>query len=128
LPDWAFLVSTIERGVDIFRESDSYPKQRNAKMIYPLSPAQKAIIAAAGYSVNFQGDDNDVACYMGRIALELFMAGKVAESWNCYLNNPLSCYGTTFAAWESSMKTLVVRHLENNAAMNSHGRLMAAAG
>jgi hypothetical protein len=119
----------MRRGVDYdLGVRATHPKQRNAKMIYPLSPAQKAIIAEAGYSVNFQGDDNDVACYMGRIALELFMAGKVAESWNCYLNNPLSCYGTTFAAWESSMKTLVVRHLENNAAMNSHGRLMAAAG
>ena len=97
-------------------------------MNYPLNPAQKTILTAAGENVNFRGDDNDLGCLMSQIALKLFMAGEVAQAWNCYQNDPGACYGVTFASWESNMKTMVIRHMENERTMEAHAVAMGNAG
>jgi hypothetical protein len=95
---------------------------------YQLSPAQKTILAASGENVNFQGDDNDFSCALSRIALTSYMAGDVLNAWRCYQNDPMACYGVTFAAWDSGMKSLVIRHLENERATAAHSAAMAFAG
>ena len=96
-------------------------------MNYPLTPAQKTILSAAREDVNFFGDDNDFSCLMSQVALKFFMRGDVAQAWYCYQNDPSACYGVTFDAWESSMKTMVIRHMENEQAMQSHSAAMANA-
>ncbi|WP_417744790.1 hypothetical protein [Rosistilla oblonga] len=97
-------------------------------MNYPLNPAQKAILAEAGEDVNFRGDDNDLGCLLSQISLKLFMAGDVVKAWNCYQNDPGACYGVTFSSWESGMKSTVIRHLENERAMEAHAASMSRAG
>ena len=97
-------------------------------MNYPLNPAQKTILAAAGENVNFKGDDNDLGCLMSQIALKHFMAGEITKAFDCYQNNPSACYGVTFAAWESGMKTIVIRYMENEQAMKAHSVAMGNAG
>jgi hypothetical protein len=94
-------------------------------MNYPLNPTQKSILASAGLNVNFKGDDNDFGCLLSRIALERFMSGNILGAWECYQNDPMACYGVTFDAWESSMKTVVIRHLQNEASMKAHSVAMA---
>jgi hypothetical protein len=42
LPDWAFFVSTISRGVDYDLGVRQLPKQRNAKMTYGIKKASNA--------------------------------------------------------------------------------------
>jgi hypothetical protein len=108
-------------------------QQRNTnhgkkKMNYRLSPAQKNILAANGKNVNFCGDDNDFGCIMSQIAIGLYMAGKVADAWNCYQNDPTACYGVTFSAWESGMKSMVIRCMQDDQAASSHAVSMAKAG
>jgi len=102
--------------------------QKEKTMNYPLTPAQKTILAAAGKNVNFQGDDNDFGCLMSRIALKWFMDGEITKAWNCYQNDPGACYGVTFQAWESGMKTMVIRHMENERAMDAHEVAMQNVG
>ena len=97
-------------------------------MTYPLNPAQKAILAAAGQDVNFVGDDNDLGCVLSRIELDLFMAGELVRAWDCYHQNPGSCYGVTFDAWESAMKSHVIRHLQSELAAVAHNKSMENAG
>jgi hypothetical protein len=89
-------------------------------MNYPLTPAQKAILAGAGEDVNFVGDDNDFGCILSQITLRLFQEGKIVQAWNSYHHNPSACYGVTFPAWEASMKSMVIRHLENERSIKAH--------
>jgi hypothetical protein len=49
-------------------------------MNYPLTPAQKAILAGAGEDVNFVGDDNDFGCILSQITLRLFQEGKIVQA------------------------------------------------
>jgi hypothetical protein len=91
-------------------------------MNYPLNPTQKAILASEGMDVNFKGDDNDFGCLLSQIALARFMSGNVLGAWECYQNDPTACYGATFDAWESSMKTIVIRHLQSEKATEAHER------
>lgn len=86
---------------------------KGEKMNYPLNPAQKAILANAGENVNFEGDDNDFGCFMSQLAERHYLAGDVSEAWKCYQNDPMACYGVTFAAWESDMKSRITRHLRD---------------
>lgn len=97
-------------------------------MNYPLTPAQKSILEENGQDVNFVGDDNDFGCLMSQLGLVYFMSGNIAKAWNCYQNDPGACYGATFAAWESDMKTKVIRHLEGERARERHAESMSNAG
>ena len=97
-------------------------------MNYPLNPAQKSIVAAAGESVNFEGDDNDFGCLMSQIAMKYFMAGEILKAWECYQNDPSACYGVTFSSWQTGMKTIIKQSIENDRAMEAHDRAMANAG
>lgn len=97
-------------------------------MNYPLTPAQKAILAGIGEDVNFEGDDNDFGCLLSQITLQLFMEGKIVQAWNAYHHNPSACYGVTFPAWESSMKSMVLRHIEIEKAEEAHSTSLSNAG
>jgi hypothetical protein len=98
-------------------------------MIYPLSPAQKSLLETIGEDVNWKaGDDNDFSCYLSQLALGLYMAGDVATAWKLYQIDPMAVYGVTFAAWDSAMKTSVIRHLENEKTMEAHSLAMGNAG
>ena len=93
-------------------------------MQYQVSPMQKAVIERAGGDVNFQGDDNDLSCYLSNLSLDQYRAGNVKLAFELYLAEPLAVYGVTFSAWESSMKSRVILHLENEKAMQAHARSM----
>jgi hypothetical protein len=89
-------------------------------MNYPLNPMQKSILAAAGEDVNFRGDDNDLGCLLSKIALKHYAEGDLLKAWNCYQNDPTACYGVTFAGWEAEMRSVLIRHYENERAAKAH--------
>lgn len=97
-------------------------------MRYEISPAQKALLARIGGNVNFKGDDNDFSCYLSRFALNLFIAGDKDTAFECWLNDPLACYGVSRESWEGHMEIIVKRHYENERVMESHDRAMARCG
>ena len=94
------------------RDANNNNSTGTETMIYELSPAQKNILARHGENVNFKGDANDFSCLLSTVAVRLFRSGQVLDAWLCYQNDPFATYGTTFDAWESGMKTIVIRHLE----------------
>ena len=96
-------------------------------MRYQISPAQKALLVRIGGNVNFEGDDNDFSCYLSNFATDLFIAGDVDTAYECWLNDPLACYGVTRESWYSHMLTIIRRHAENQKAMDAHARRMERA-
>ena len=100
----------------------------NEMRTYHLTPAQKNFLSTVNGNINFRGDDNDFSCYLSQLSLQLFIDGKTGQAWTAYQHDPMACFGVTFAAWESGMKTQVIRHLENQAAMESHSESMSNAG
>lgn len=97
-------------------------------MNYPLSPAQKQILADNGRDVNFAGDDNDFGCLLSEISRELFLKGERLKSFECYNNDPMACFGVTYQAWEKEMLEAIVRRFQNEATQESHARSMELAG